>query len=189
MSDQSNIIGTRIHIIGNSASGKSTFGATLARQTNLDLVELDALNWLPDWVGLNATDPAELERRFAEATLGNRWVAAGSYREFAERTFWDRVQTVIFLDLPLPQLLWRVIRRSWKRWRSHELLWGTNYENFWQQLAVWKKEDSLVWWIINAQRGKRDAYVRDQGDPRWAHIRFIRLTSSREINAFLDQLH
>lgn len=53
-------VGRRIHVIGNSCAGKSTLGQRLARALDVPFVELDALNWQPGWVGLNATDPDEL---------------------------------------------------------------------------------------------------------------------------------
>ena len=177
-------IGRRIHVIGNSCSGKSTLGARLARSLDVPLVELDALNWEPDWVGLNTTNPGELECRIRQATVGDGWVVAGSYTDFSQRTFWPRLQTVVWLDLPLPQLIWRVLKRSWGRWRSKELLWGTNYERFWPQLMVWRKEDSLVWWIVTQHRRKRRSMVACMTDPRWAHVRFLRLTSFAEVQAF-----
>ena len=137
-------IGQRIHVIGNSASGKSTLAARLAEALDAAFVELDALNWLPGWVGLNETNPDEFERRIREATMGERWVVAGSYEKFSQRTFWPRIDTVVWLDLPMPLLLWRALRRSWKRWRSRELIWGTNYERFWPQLMIWRKNYSLL---------------------------------------------
>ena len=115
-------IGRRIHVIGNSCSGKSTLAARLSSAMSIPLVELDALNWEPNWVGLNDTNPAELERRMQEATSGDSWVVAGSYSGFSSRVFWPRLQTVVWLDLPLPQLVGRVLIRSWRRWRSKELL-------------------------------------------------------------------
>ena len=177
-------VGCRIHVIGNSASGKSTLAKRLASALDADFVELDALNWLPGWVGLNETNPCELERRFRHATCGARWVAAGSYRAFAQRTFWPQLETVIWLDLPMYLLLWRVLRRSWTRWRTRELLWGTNVERFWPQLALWRKSESLVYWIVSAQRRKRKDMLADMADPRWAHVRFVRLRSVREAQAF-----
>ena len=54
-------IGRRIHVMGNSCSGKSTLGAELASALGVPFVELNALNWRPGWVGLNATDPQEFE--------------------------------------------------------------------------------------------------------------------------------
>ncbi len=119
-------IGRRIHVLGNTGAGKSTLGARVARALDVPFVELDALNWEPGWVGLNATNPQEFERRTQAATVGDGWVVAGLYITFAQRVFWPQLHTVVWLDLPLPLLVWRVWRRSWQRWRMKEVLWGTN---------------------------------------------------------------
>ncbi len=177
-------IGRRIHVAGNTSAGKSTLGMQLAEAIGVPFVELDALNWMPNWVGLNATDPDRFEQRIAEATAEDGWVVAGSYMNFSERIFWDRLETVVWLDLPLPLVLRRVLTRSWRRWRSKEHLWGTNYENFWDQLAVWRKEESLLWWAVTQHPKKRRSLIAKMADPRWSHIRFIRLTSEREVDAF-----
>jgi adenylate kinase family enzyme len=181
-------IGSRIHVIGNSGSGKSTLGARLATLLAVPFVELDALNWLPGWVGLNDSDPAELERRIRAATAGEGWVVAGSYARFSRRIFWSRLDSIVWLDLPMHLLLWRTLGRSWRRWRSRELLWGTNRERFWPQLMVWRKEDSLVWWIVTQQRRKRREMLEAQADPAWSHIRFIRLRSRNEVEAFVEEV-
>ncbi len=173
--------GERILVWGNSCSGKSTLAQELAEHLDLEFVELDALNWLPDWVGLNATDPDLLEERIRDATAGDRWAVAGSYSEQAQATFWPRLQTIIWLDLPMWLLLIRVIRRSWIRWRTGEHLWGTNYESFWQQLKIWEKEDSLVWWIVTQHQKKRRDSHTYMTDPRWSHIRWVRLRSPKEV--------
>lgn len=120
----------------------------------------------------------------SEATAGDGWVVAGSYMSFSQRTFWPRLETVVWLDMPFLQLVWRVLKRSWRRWRSKELLWGTNREVFWPQLAVWRKEESLIWWIVTQHRRNRRSMVACMTDPRWAYIRFVRLTSSSEVDAF-----
>ncbi|MDA0269420.1 MAG: hypothetical protein O2798_00335 [Chloroflexi bacterium] len=177
-------IGRRIHVMGNTSAGKSTLAARLASALDVPFVELDALNWMPGWVGLSETDPDEFRRRIAEATAGDGWVVAGSYSNFSREGFWDRLETVVWLDLPLPQILVRVVTRSWRRWRSKELLWGTNTEDFWHQLMVWRKEDSLIWWAVTQSGRKRRTMLAWQADPRWAHVRFIRLRSSAEIEAF-----
>lgn len=177
-------IGQRINIMGNTGCGKSTLGQQLADLLDVPFVELDALNWLPNWVGLSTTDPDEFRRRISEATSGEGWVVAGSYSQHSEAVFWNRLETVVWLDLPLPVILWRVLSRSWRRSRSRELLWGTNYERFWPQLALWRKDESLVWWAVTQQRRKREEMLARMADPRWAHIRFVRLTSAREVEAF-----
>lgn len=180
-------IGRRILVIGNSCSGKSVLGELLAAVLGLKFVELDALNWEAGWVGLNEKNPEELERRIRDATDGDEWVVAGSYIRFSQRVFWPRLETVVWLDLPMPQLVWRMLIRSWRRWRSKELLWGTNYEKFWPQLMVWRGEDSLLWWIVTQHRRKRRRMLSYQRDPRWRHIRFLRLRSSAEVETFVRQ--
>ena len=177
-------IGRRIHVTGNSCSGKSTLANQLAAALEVPRVELDALNWQPGWVSLADTEPEELERRMTVATHGDAWVVSGSYMGFSRKVFWPRVETVVWLDLPRYRLIWRVLIRSWKRWRSKELLWGTNYERFWPNLKVWNREDSLIWWIITQQRRKQQRMHALMGDPAWNHITFIRLGSAAEIDAF-----
>ncbi len=180
-------VGRRIHVIGNSCAGKSTLAARLARSLEIPLVELDALNWEPDWVGLNTHNPEEFERRIREATAGDAWVVAGSYTVFCQRAFWRRLETVIWLDLPLPVLLARSLKRSWQRWRARELLWGTNYERFWSQLMIWRKDESLLRWIATQYRRKRRSMKARIANPEWAHIRFVRLASAAEIERFVTE--
>lgn len=181
-------IGKRIHVIGNSCSGKSTVGRRIASVLEIPLVELDELNWMPDWVGLNDSDPIEFGNRIRKATSGEEWIVSGSYSGFSRKIFWPRVQTVIWLDLPLPLLILRMFRRSWLRWRSRELLWGTNYEKFWPQLMFWRKEDSLLWWIVTQHERKRLEMRRCIDDSRWDHIQFIHLTSVAEIDELVNLL-
>ena len=179
-------IGLRIHVIGNSCSGKSSLGSHLASALSIPFVELDALNWEPGWVGLNATDPEEFERRISQATEGDGWVVAGSYTRFSQRVFWPRLETVIWLDLPRHVLIRRVLMRSWIRWRPKELLWGTNYESFWGQLRVWNRDDSLLWWIMTQHQRKRRRMREFMDAPRWRHIDFVHLGSPAEVEEFAD---
>lgn len=181
-------IGQRIHVIGNSCSGKSTLGTQLSQLLDVPFVELDAINWQPDWVGLNATDPDELVRRIGEATAGDGWVVAGSYTKFCQQAFWDRLETLVWLDLPLHQLVRRMTARSWRRWRTNELLWGTNHEQFWPQFAVWRKEESLLWWIVTQYERKRRQVRSYYTDPQWQHIKIVRLQSTDEIADFTQQI-
>ena len=184
----SNPLGSRILIWGSSCSGKSTLARQLADHFDYPCVDLDALNWMPGWVGLNSTDPARLEARMREATAGEEWVVAGAYTQFAQKTFWPRLQTVIFLDLPLWVLMYRVVIRTWRRSQRRELLWGTNYESFWKLLKVWRPEDSLLAWIVRYYHRRRRQTLDFIIDPRWAHIHFIHIRSPAQVQAMLADL-
>ena len=63
LADAAASIGRRIHVASNSAAGKSTLAEQLAQMIGAAFVELDALNWLPNWHGLNEHDPEALDRK------------------------------------------------------------------------------------------------------------------------------
>ncbi|MEM9080462.1 MAG: adenylate kinase [Verrucomicrobiota bacterium] len=173
----------RLQIIGSSNSGKSTLGARLSRETGYPLVELDALNWEPDWQGLNQHNPEEFRRRVRQATSHEKWIVAGNYSEFSRELIWPKADAIIILDLPLLLLTIRLLKRSWKRWRTKELLWGTNYEKFWSHFKIWSDESLLKWLWQNYHR-QRANNLEARSDPRWAHLKFIHLNSLNEINSF-----
>ena len=181
-------LGRRINVLGNSCSGKSTLAEHLARVLDVPFVELDALNWEPNWVALNETDPERFKDRIREATSGDDWVVAGSYSTFSREIYWSKLETIIWLDLPLPTLVRRVLVRSWRRWRSQELLWGTNIERFWPHLKFWNKRDSLLAWILSVHYSRRRRLMGTMADPHWYHIRFIRIRSVSELDQLLASL-
>ena len=174
-------LGQRVIVVGSSCSGKSTLGERLASLLGVPFVELDALYWKPNWVG---TDDDEFKEKIRAATAGDGWVVAGGYTARTVPILWPRVETIVWLDLPLRVSTWRIIKRSWRRSRSNELLWGTNYEKFWPQWKLWDDE-SLLTFTWKNHRGKRERYEAAMTDPQWAHIRWVRLRSQRELDAWL----
>lgn len=178
-------IGTRIHVWGNSCSGKSTVAAKIGEALSLPVVELDALNWEADWVAVSQTDPNEFVSRIRHACAGDKWVVAGSYSSYSPEHIWPDVQSIVWLDLPRWLLLIRVIRRSWMRARTGELLWGKVQERFLPQLMIWRREESLLWWIWTQHARKRQQLMAYTHDPQFAHIQFVRFTSSKEVDTWL----
>ncbi|MDZ7686682.1 MAG: hypothetical protein U5O39_18340 [Gammaproteobacteria bacterium] len=60
----------------------------------------------------------------------SRPLVAGSYTTFSQNVFWRRLDTVIWLDLPLRLLLWRVLIRSWRHTRFVRLVSTDEIETF-----------------------------------------------------------
>lgn len=112
----------RIVVVGNTCAGKSTLGEALAKALSLRFVELDALFWKPNW---QQPELVEFRTRVDEATREGGWVVAGNYTTQQRDISWPRADTVVWLDVPLPLLVTRVLTRSFARWRKRELLWGT----------------------------------------------------------------
>lgn len=180
------VIGERIVVIGNTSSGKSTLAARLAEKLGGRHVELDALYWaLPNW---KEPERADFQARMREAIRNQtRWASSGNYfGGGAREILWPHADTLIWLDMPLRTVLPRVITRSWRRWRDHELLWGTNYEEGWRHLKLWNPSESLIAFAVRYDRQKRRAYAAEFDDPRWAHLAKYRLRSPRAAAAFLE---
>ncbi len=171
----------RVQVMGSSGSGKTTAGLRLAAALDVPHVELDALFFLPNWVERTNDDFRE---RVAEATSGEGWVVSGNQTRRVLDVVWPRADTVIWLDLPLRVTIPRQLARSWRRSRSRELLWGTNVERFLPQLAIWSP-NSLVGYTLRSRGRFRALMTGATSDPRWTHVRFIRLTSQREVDRFL----
>jgi adenylate kinase family enzyme len=137
-------------------------------------VELDALNWNPGW---EETPPDEFKQRVAAALDADGWVVDGNYRGKLGNFVLDQADLVVWLDLPLRTTVWRVLRRTLKRLRTREQLWGTNVET-WRDAFL--RRDSLIWWALKTHfrwRRRLPELVA-----RYPHVR---LRSTREVRQYV----
>jgi adenylate kinase family enzyme len=168
----------RINLKGTSGSGKTTFGAELARRHGLPYVELDALHHGPNWA--EPTDE-EFRARVREAmeSRPDGWVIDGNYEGKLGTTLTGEADTIVWLDLPLGLKLRRVWRRTHQRIRDDVELWNGNRES-WRN-ALWGRE-SLFWWMVKGHfRHRREWPRRYANDPR-----FVRLRSVAEARDWLE---
>jgi adenylate kinase family enzyme len=173
----------RVVVIGVTSSGKSTLAETLAKRFDLNLVELDALHWERNWQGA----PLEVFRaRVEKATQAERWILAGNYHVVRD-LIWPRAEAVIWLDYPLSIALAQLTRRTFKRWWTQELLWGTNRERFWLHFKLWST-DSLYHWLFKTYwRRKRETPLL-LSQPEHRHLALIRLKHPTETREWLERL-
>ncbi len=176
-------IGRRIIVIGSSNAGKSTLAQRLAERLGVPFVELDALHWEAGWV---EAEREVFRERVRRAIAPESWVMAGNYLHQQQDISWPVADTVVWLDLGLPTVLRRCVVRSWRRWRSADLLWGTNREVFWEHLMLWNPDKSLIAYTLKTHRGRRRRTEALTRDPRWSHITFIRLRSVEAVDRWLD---
>jgi adenylate kinase family enzyme len=151
----------RVSVVGCSGSGKSTLAHRLARQLAVPYVELDAVFHQPNWAELPRD---EFRSRIAEVVAGDGWVVDGNYSA-ANDLVWDRADTVVWLDLPRPLVMRRVIGANLYRF-------GTD-------------ENIIRWtWVEHPEYARR--YQAAMDDPAHAHLDFVRLRSPSDVDAFLD---
>jgi adenylate kinase family enzyme len=170
----------RIVVVGTSGSGKSTTAARLANALAVPHVELDRLYWQENWTGA----PDEIFRdRVAAAIASDAWVVDGNYTRVQDMIL-ARAELVVWLDLPLPVVLYRVVKRTLVRAFTRQVLWSGNRERLLGLLT----RDSIVLWSLQTHgrnRRKYDALLAERAN---AGLPSVRLSGVRALDRFLDGL-
>ncbi len=173
----------RLIVVGATGSGKSTLAERLAEKLRLDYVELDALFWLPNWVG---TPDEEFAVKVDAATRGEHWVVAGNYSRVRSIT-WPRAQAIIWIDYPFATVFWQLLKRTIRRTWNRELLWNTNTERFLPHLKIWSDESLFRWLFKTYWRRKRE-YPQLFAMPENTHLTILHFSSPDETDAWLAGL-
>lgn len=167
----------RVAVSGTSGSGKTTFAAALAEAIGARHIDLDAINWQPNWTGLHRRDPEEFQRRVAMAAAEDTWVSCGNYSTVRPLIL-ARATHAVWLDYPKGVVMTRVFRRSFHRaWTGRELWPGTgNTETF----LGWLDKEHPIRWAWDTYAGRRQQIDAEMADPALAHLQKYRLTHPRE---------
>lgn len=171
----------RINVVGSSGSGKSTLGRQIAESLDIPYVELDEIQWRPNWT--ESTDE-QLFGGLERALAGDQWVLDGNYSR-TEPIKWARVQQIVWLDLPYWRVFYQVFTRTIKRAVRREILWAGNRESL--RKAFFSK-DSILWWCLTNLARVRSQYETAMSNPELSHIHFVRLQTRSQIRAYLDSL-
>jgi len=169
----------RVVVFGTTGSGKSSLANRLAEQTGLRVVELDALFWGRDW----QPAPVELFRYRVECEIGEGdWIVVGNYGQVRDLV-WRPADTLIWLDLPLPVVMWRLLCRTMRRVATREELWGTGNRETWRN-AFFSRHSILLWALKTHRRNRRRFAIECEFLAR--EKRVVRLTSPSEVEAFVS---
>ena len=173
----------RIVVIGTTSSGKSTLAERIAKQLDIDFIELDALHWEPDW------KEASLEvfrDRVQQAINSERWIVAGNYHVVRDLV-WPKAEAIIWLDYSFWRIFWQLTRRTFKRWWTQELLWGKNHEPLWVHLKLWSDESLFKWLFKTYWRRKRETpeLLRT---PEHRHLKLIRFKHPKDTEIWMKMI-
>ncbi len=173
--------GRRIVVVGSSGSGKTTLAETIARKLEIPHVELDALHWQANW---QETELDIFRHRVELALEGQEWVLDGNYAKVRDIT-WGRADTLLWLELPLPVVLWRLTRRTVQRAVTQEELWNGNRENWHEALF---SHDSLFLHMLRTRKSHRRDYTQLVKEPEYSHLKVIHLRSLAQVNDWIAHL-
>lgn len=169
--------GPRIVIVGTTGSGKTALARDLARALELPHVELDALNWGPNWTPV----PVDVFRdRVQEALRSDAWICEGNYRAVHDLV-WPRAEELVWLDYPFRVVFPRLLRRTWRRLRNREILWAGNRESLRGQFTP---TGILVWQARTHWRLRRQIPAR-LSQPQHTHLHLSHLRSPRQTDEWL----
>jgi adenylate kinase family enzyme len=166
---------TRIAITGPSGSGKTTLAAELARTLDVRHIEIDALHHGPNWESCGAD---VLRERVSAATEGDDWVTDSTYHSMLGDLVVRRADSLVWLDLPIPLVMWRLLRRTHVRNRDKTELWNGNVEPGWRASLGF-----LIWPALRSSFKNRREFPS-----RYADVRVHRLRSDRDVRAFVQSI-
>jgi adenylate kinase family enzyme len=168
----------RVVVIGTTGSGKSTLAERLSEQTGLRVIELDSLFWGRDWQGA----PVELFRhRVERETRDDGWIVVGNYGQVRDLV-WRPADTLIWLDMPLSLVMWRLLRRTVRRVTTREELWGTGNRETWRNSFL--SRQSILLWALKTHRRNRVKYALEC-EFLAKEKRVVRLRSRGEVERFV----
>ncbi len=171
----------RVVVIGSSCAGKSTFARALSAAMVDDHIELDELYWSQGW---QPKPEVEFLRLVDAATTGMRWVAAGNYSP-AREILWNRATVIVWLDLSLPRVLLRGLRRSLQRIFSGEPLFHGNKETL---RRTFFSRESIIWWIVTTFHRRRREFGELGSAGRFQHLTWRHARTPHEAQDILESL-
>lgn len=175
----------RVVVIGNTGSGKSTFGAAVASTLDVPYTDSDDVFWLPGW---QERPNDEFRAALDDATRGDGWVLVGNYLSRATDITWPRADTIIWLDLPLPLVITRSVRRTTKRAVTRQVVCNGNVEKLRFLLPERFSGETPLWqYAIRHHKGHRPIIEQMLADAARDDLTIHRLRSRAEVRRFLEQ--
>ncbi|MFZ3080715.1 MAG: Imm5 family immunity protein [Bellilinea sp.] len=118
------------------------------------------------------------------ALAGPAWVVDGNYAKVRD-IIWPRADTLIWLELPLAVVLWRLFWRTVRRVVTREELWNGNKETF---RGAFFSKDSLLVYVFKSRKKHRQTYPDLFRQPEYSHLRLIHFRTAAQVESWLDTL-
>jgi adenylate kinase family enzyme len=168
----------RITVAGVSGSGKSTLARQLGELLDLTYVELDALYHGPRW-----TERPEFEADVEAFSAGDRWVCEWQY-DAARPLLAARADLLVWVDLPFPLALARVVRRTVRRRLRRDVLWNGNREGPLHRFFT--DPEHIVRWAISSRKRLPERVALLEAEH--PHLVIVRLRSRGEIRRWVARV-
>ncbi|MGW3661830.1 AAA family ATPase [Streptomyces sp. NPDC005141] len=170
----------RILVVGVTGAGKSTLARAVSSRLGFPYHEMDALYFNgPNWA---VND--RLVEDVSGLTAEPRWIIDSLGYPEVRDLLWQRADTVIWLDYPKRVIMPRVLRRSWRRTVTREVLFGGNSEGW----KAWLSREHPAWWAWSQHGPRRREVARRVSDHRFAPLDTVHLGHPKDTVAWLASL-
>lgn len=170
----------KIALFGPPATGKSTLALWLSAELGPPHTDLDDLLFTPD----GPLPLPEFRRQAREITQQDAWIVEGNFSKLAD-VVWHRADALIWLDFPLPLIMYRIVRRSLNQLTGRE-------DSAQARRLTWSKaffsRRSLLRTAIRKYRNNRPRYAQQVAETADLGIEVVRLRSPREVHRWKDEL-
>lgn len=173
----------RIVIVGTSCSGKTTLSKKIGERLNIKHVNLDSIHWLPNWKERNTDEFRAITQN--ELEEAHNWVCDGNYTNTRD-IVWKNATHIIWLNYPFWFVMFRALKRTFRRVFLREEFVNGNYEGF--RHAFMSKE-SILWWIVKTYGKNRKRYPALLGEAEKRGVRIVIARNSLEAEEFLQSLN
>ena len=108
---------SRILVVGASGSGKTTLAERLSKRTFAPVIKTDGLYWDRKW-----KTRSDAEVMSSIDFNRERWIIDGNF-DSSWKKVWPKADLVIWLNLPIYLVFWRVMQRN-LRWALTQAPWN-----------------------------------------------------------------
>jgi len=170
----------KIALFGPTATGKTTLARRLSAESGYLHTDLDDLLFTPD----GPLSLEEFRRQAAEVTSGDEWIVEGNFSKLAD-VVWHRAEVLVWLDFPLPLIVYRIVRRSLRQLTGRE-------DSAQARRLTWSKaffdRRSLLRTAIRKYRNNRPRYALQVSETAALGVDVIRLRRPREVERWTSGL-
>ena len=165
----------RVLVVGTSGAGKTTVATRIAARLGLPVHASDPFYWQPDW---QPAPREQVDECLAGVLNQPRWVLDGNF-ERQWRQAWIEAECVVWLDYPLPTVLWQLAIRNFGWALRRTTVWSGN------RMSV-RQAFSGVVHAVRSHAAKRRRYP--QYVAQLNGVTVLRFQSRRETRAWLSTL-
>ncbi|MER6775267.1 adenylate kinase [Streptomyces bacillaris] len=169
----------RVALFGAPATGKSTLARRLSAELGVPHTDLDEILFTP----LGPLPLEDFRRQAAAVTATGGWIVEGNFAKLAD-VVWHRADLLVWLDFPLPLILYRITRRSLRQLAGREdspqarrLTWNSAFFG----------RRSLLRTAIRKYRANRPRYARQVAETAALGVEVVRLRSPREVRNWMQR--